>query len=350
MKKYLKLTVAASALTLAATSASAEGELKIYHWFDYIPQELVDKFSEEHDVKVTIDTFDSNETMLATLKAGKLGEYDLAVPGDYMVKIMQDVDSMFGKGMLDTFDPSELRNFGNIDEQWLDVDFDPGRKSSIPYQIGTTGFMVNRDAYDGDIDSLSILFDPPQELSGKINVMDSQGEVIALASMYLGIPQCTFDREQAKQLNDLLLKAKPHWASFGSDIAKEVLVSGDAKVGMIYNGFGQRARSENPSLEYAFPKEGYVYWMDNVVLLKDAPNRENALKFMNFLLEPGNAAAVSDFAGYISGVKGAMGLTKAEVKNAPELNPPAGQTGQFVQSCDEFQQKIYDSIWTNVKK
>lgn len=342
MNRYLTST--ALALALSAGAATAEGNLSVYHWFDYIPQELVNKFSEEYDVKVTIDTFDSNEAMLASLKAGKLGDYDVAVPGDYMVEIMG------GEGMLDTFEQSELSNFGNIDDQWVDVSFDQGRHSSIPYQIGTTGFMVNRDHYAGEIGSLDVLFNPPAELSGKINVLDSQGEVIALASMYLGIPQCSSDRGQLTQLNDQLLASKEHWASFGSDVAKEVLVSGDASVGMIYNGFGLRARGENAKLEYAFPKEGYVFWMDNVVLLKDAPNRDNAIKFMNFLLEPENAAAVSDFAGYISGVEGAMALARADVRDAPELNPPSSQKGQFVQSCKEDVQVLYDRIWTNVKK
>ena len=121
-----------------------------------------------------------------------------------------------------------------------------------------------------DINTLAIVFDPPTELQGKINVLDSQGELLALASMYLGIPQCTSDRDQLKALNELLQNAKPHWASFGSDIAKDVLVSGDASVGMIWSGFGAKAREEGANIEYAFPKEGYVVWMDNVVLLKDA--------------------------------------------------------------------------------
>lgn len=344
MNKFILSTIAATVLSFSASSANAEGKLSIYHWFDYIPQSLLDKFSEEHDVEVTMDTFDSNESMLASLKAGKLGSYDVSVPGDYMVKIMQ------AEGMLDTFEPSELSNFGNIEEQWIDVDFDPDRKSSIPYQIGTTGFMVNRDAYDGDIGTLALIFDPPAELSGKINVLDSQGEVLALASMYLDIPQCSTDREQLKQLNTMLKNAKPHWASFGSDTAKDVLVSGDAQVGMIYNGFGLRARNENPTLEYAFPKEGYVFWMDNVVLLKDAPNRENALKFMDFLLEPDNAAEITNFASYISGVSGAMALASDEIKQASELNPPEGQTGQFIEACEEDVQVIYDRIWTELKK
>ncbi|MBP9183724.1 MAG: extracellular solute-binding protein [Fuscovulum sp.] len=338
MKKLLLSTL------LLASPAWAEGELKIYNFFEYMPQELLDKFTAETGVTVTMDTFDSNEAMLASLKAGKLGQYDVAVPGDYMVDIL-------GKeGLLDTYAPDEVPNFGNIAPQWLDVPFDPGRKSSIPYQWGSTGFSVNRDVYQGDISSLAILFDPPAELQGKINVLDSQGEVLALGSIYLGIPQCTQDREQLKALNDMLLNAKQHWASFGSDTAKDVLVSGDAAAGMIYNGFSAKARAEGANVEYAFPKEGYVLWMDNMVLLKDAPNRDNALKFMNFLLDPENAATLTNYAAYTSGVTGVEPFLADEIKNSPENNPPADQKGYFIQACDQETQVLYDAIWTNLKK
>ncbi len=344
MKNYLKLGASALALTLAASAVHADGKLSIYHWFEYIPQEVLDKFSAEHGVEVTMDTFDSNEAMLASLKAGKLGSYDVAVPGDYMVEIMA------GEGMLDTFEPSELSNFGNIQAQWMDVSFDPGRKSSIPYQWGSTSFSVNRDVYSGDINTTDIIFNPPAELSGKINVLDSQGEVMALASMHLGIPQCSSDRDQLKALNALLQSAKPHWASFGSDTAKDVLVSGDVAVGMIWNGFSAKAREEGANVEYAFPKQGYVVWMDNVVLLKDAPNRDNALKFMNFLLEPENAAAITNYAQYTAGVDGVTAHLTDAVKNAPELNPPAGASGQFIMACSQEVQAVYDKIWTDLKK
>ena len=342
MKKLL-MTASLAFFTLTG-AAQAEGKLSIYHWFEYIPQELLDKFAKEYDVEVTMDTYDSNESLLASLKAGKLGAYDVAVPGDYMVKILNN------EGMLDTFDPSELPNFGNIEEQWVDVSFDPGRKSSIPYQWGSTSFSVNRDVFAGPIDSLAIVFDPPEELQGKINVLDTLGETLTLASLYLGIPQCTPDKSQLKELNALVQGAKQHWASFGSDIAKDVLVSGDAAVGMIWSGFSAKARSEGANIEYAFPKEGYIVWMDNVVLLKDAPNRENALKFMNFLLEPENAAAVTNYAQYSAGVKGVAPFLEPAVANSPESNPPAGQKGVFVEACPQEVQVLYDAIWTNLKK
>lgn len=344
MKNTLKLGVSALALLLAATSAHAEGKLSVYHWFEYIPQEVLDQFAAKYDVEVTMDTFDSNESMLASLKAGKLGSYDVSVPGDYMVEIMAN------DGLLDTFEPSEMSNFANILPEWIDVGFDKGRKSSIPYQWGSTSFSVNRDVYKGDIQTSDIIFNPPAELKGKINVLDSQGEVMALASMHMGIPQCTTDRDQLKALNAMLQTAKADWASFGSDIAKDVLVSGDAAVGMIWNGFSAKARAEGANIEYAFPKQGYIVWMDNVVLLKDAPNRANAIKFMNFLLEPEIAAAITNYAQYTAGVSGVAEHLIDEVKNAPELNPPAGGKSEFVMACDEATQKVYDTIWTNLKK
>lgn len=341
MKKFL--TVSALALTVA-NAAQAEGKLSVYHWFEYIPQELLDKFAQEYDVEVTMDTYDSNEALLAALKAGKLGEYDVAVPGDYMVQILSD------EGMLDTFEPADLSNFANIQDQWLDVAFDPGRHSSIPYQWGSTSFSVNREVYSGPLDSWSLIFEPPAELAGKINVLDTPGETLTAASIYLGIPQCTTERDQLKALNDLVQSAKPGWASFGSDVAKDVLVSGDAAAGMIWSGFSAKARSEGAPIEYAFPKEGIIVWMDNVVLLKDAPNRDNALLFMNFLLEPENAAAVTNYAQYSAGVKGVSPFLDPEVANSPESNPPAGVPGVFVEACSQDAQVLYDAIWTNLKK
>ena len=339
-----KTLLAASTFALVANAAAAEGKLSLYHWFEYMPAELLEKFEKETGVEVTMDTYDSNEAMLAALKAGKLGSYDVAVPGDYMVEILAK------EGLLDTIADDELANRGNMEQQWVDVSFDKGRKHSIPYQWGSTSFSVNRDVFDGDINTTDMLFNPPKELVGKINVLDSQGEVMALASLHLDIPQCSTDRDQLKKLDTMLQTAKENWASFGSDIAKDVLVSGDAAAGMIYNGFSAKAREEGANIEYSYPDQGYVVWMDNVVLLKDAPNRANALKFMDFLLEPENIAAVTNFARYAAGVKGVGEFLDPELAKMPENNPRKGAgAGAFVAVCDEATQKVYDQIWTRLR-
>ena len=345
MNGYLKSGAVAVTLAFLAGAAQAEGKLSVYNWFEYLPQELLDKFSAEHGVEVTMDTYDSNEAMLASLKAGKLGAYDVAVPGGHMVEIMA------GEGILDEIEPGELANIGNVEPRWMDVPFDPGRKHSIPYQWGSTSFSVNRDLYSGDIDTTAIIFDPPEALRGKINVLDSQAEVMLMASLHLGIPQCTTDRKQLEALDALLQSAKQHWASFGSDIAKDVLVSGDAAAGMIYNGFSAKGRAEGANLEYAYPREGYVVWMDNVVLLEDAPNRENAIKFMDFLLEPEHIAAVTNYTRSAAGVRGVSDLLDEELKSSPESVPPAdAPPGTFIAVCDQETQEVYDTIWTRLKK
>lgn len=338
-------TLAALAALGLAGTAEANGELKVYHWFEYIPPELVEKFEAETGIDVTVDTYDSNEALLASLKAGALGSYDVAVPGDYMVQIMIE------QGLLDEIADGELANKGNIAPEWMDVGFDPGRRHSIPYQWGSTSFAVNREIWDGEIDTTALLFDPPEALSGRINVLDTQGETLALASLHLGIPQCTTDREQLKALDALVQSAKPHWASFNSDGAKDVLVAEDVAVGMIWNGFAARARAEGAPIEYAYPEEGYLVWMDNVVLLRDAPNRENAIRFMDFLLEPENAAAVTNYARYTAGVDGVGDFLDPELKTSPEQNPPAdGPKGVFVEPCAEDVQAVYDQIWTRLKQ
>ncbi|NVO58474.1 extracellular solute-binding protein [Rhodobacteraceae bacterium B1Z28] len=345
MKPTVTALAVAAVLCLSAHTAVAEEKLALYNWFEYMPQELLDKFSTETGITVTMDTYDANEALLASLKAGGLGSYDLAVPSDYMVKIM------VGDGLLDTIQDGELANRDNILDEWMDVSFDPSRAHSVPYQWGSTSFSVNRDDYQGDINTTDILFNPPAELQGRINIIDAQGDVLAMASMHLGIPQCTTDRDQLKALNDLLQGAKQHWTSFNSDTAKEVLVAGDVSAGMIYDGFNVKAREEGANLEYAFPQQGYILWADSIVLLKDAPNRENALKFLDFMLEPENVATLTNWTQYKGAVKGLGDHLDPALASQPEANPPAdAPMGSFVEVCDEEVQLVYDQIWTNLKK
>ncbi len=331
---------------LGAPAARAAGELVIYNWFDYMPQALLDKFAETYDVEVTMDTYDSNETLLARLKAGVTG-YDIAVPGDYMVKILID------EGMLEPIQPHQMENFEHLDPRWVDVYWDPGREYSIPYQWGTTAFMVDTSVYDGDINTLKMVFEPPAPLQGKINMLKDVNDVLNMGLRYLGHPRCNDNPEDLKALYALLQDAKEDWLSINSDSAKEVLVAGDAAVGMIWSGYGMRARLERESLRYAYPQEGFTGWMDNIVVLKGAPNLENAKLFVNFMMAPENAAALSNFARYGSGLRLASiePHLDPELLAAPEFNPPEGAPApEFVPPCSQEVIRLYDRIWTNLLK
>lgn len=342
-----KTTMLASALTLgllSTTAVQAAGELKVFNWSDYIPVSLLDKFGAEYDVKVTLDSYDSNETLLAKLKSGVTG-YDVAVPGDYMV------DIMIREGLLERVEPNQMSNFKNVRKDMIDVPFDAGRHYSIPYQFGTTAFMVDTDVYKGDIDTLEILFNPPEALKGKINMFRDVNDVINAALRYKGFETCNSNRKQLSEVNDLLLEARGNWLSITSDGAKEMVVSGDAAVSMVWNGMALRARMEKPSIRYAYPKENMTAWADSLVVLKGATNLENAKLFMNFLLEPENAAALTNYVGYTAGVEGTAPYLDDKFKGAHELNRPANAPiPEFVPPCNAKVVKLYDRLWTNLLK
>ncbi len=342
--KYKTLTAAAvSAFALGAMGAHAEGKLNIYNWGNYTNPDMVKKFEEAYDIEVTLDGYDSNETMLAKVKEGNTG-YDIVVPGDYMVAIM------VGEGLLAEINASEMENFKNMDPNWVDVYWDPGRKYSVPYQWGTTSFTVDSEVYGGDINTLGLIFDTPEELKGRINMLNDMNDVINAGLRYLGYQRCNSNPDELKELMVLLSKAKDDWRTMDYSVI-EKLTSKDVDLSQSWNGAAMRARADRPTLKYAYPKEGFTGWMDNVAVLADAPNMENAKLFVNFMMDPENAAMTSNFARYANGVLGSEKFMDAEMLEAPEIVMPAdAPVPDFVKPCDQEVVDLYNKLWTRLKQ
>ncbi len=338
----LTLGMAAVASFTLAAPVLAEGKLNIYNWGNYTSPELIEKFEAEYDVEVTLDGYDSNETMLAKVKEGGTG-YDIVVPGDYMIKIM------IQEGLLAEIKPNEMENFSNMDPKWVDVWWDEGRNYSVPWQWGTTSFTVDTEVYDGDINTLKLLFEPPAELQGRINMLNDMNDVINAGLRYLGYERCNGNVEELKEVTDLLLEAKQHWRTMDYSTI-EKLTSGDVDLSQNWNGAAMRAREQRPTLQYAYPVEGFTGWMDNVAVLADAPNMDNAKLFVNFIMAPENAALISNFARYANGIKGSEEFMDAEMLTAPEIVMPAdAPTPDFVKPCPQETVDLYNRIWTRLK-
>ena len=339
--RYLMLSLLV--IAIGAGSAIAAGRLFVYNWTDYTSPDLLKKFEKETGIKVTLDTYDSNETLLAKLKAGG-GGYDIAVPSHNFITIMIE------EGLLHKINAPKLKGYANIADQWKSPAWDPGNVYSIPWQTGSTSFAVDTSVYKGDIDTYKILFDPPPELQGSIGMFNAPEDLISFANIYLGFDQCNENPMQMKKVLELLMKQKPHVKVYNSDGIKERLVSGDTALHQTWNGYAMRARIEKPSIQYAYSKEGVIFWMDSLVVPKGASNIDSALKFVEFMMQPENAAMQTNFARYANGISGSEAFFDKELKTAPEIVVPAGVKAVFVPSCSQKAIKLQDKVWTKLKQ
>ncbi|TIW51244.1 MAG: extracellular solute-binding protein, partial [Mesorhizobium sp.] len=189
------MTATAMGLALLASTggAFADGELNIYNWGNYTSPDVIKKFEQKYNVKVTITDYDSNDTALAKVRQGGTG-FDIAVPSQTYVPIW------IKEGLLLETDPGKMENFKNVAPEWANPEFDPGRKYSVPWAWGTIGVVVNTDAYKGPADSWGIIFNTPDELKGKVNVVPEMNDVMFAATKYLGGKQCSTDKELLKKV------------------------------------------------------------------------------------------------------------------------------------------------------
>jgi len=344
MGRKFSLAAVGLALIFASGSAQAEGELNLFNWGNYTNPKLLEKFEAETGIKVTVTGYDDNDSALAKVKAGGHG-FDMVVPSSNYVPIW------IKEGLLLESRPDEMPNFKNLEERWQDVDWDPGRHYTVPWQWGSVGVMVDTAVYGGDINTSAIIFDPPEELIGKINVAPEMADVMGTVLRYVGSKPCTTDKAALKKARDVLVAAKPKWLSMEYGVIEKI-AAGDMAASLYWNGAAFRARLKNPDVHYGYPREGYSLWMDSVGILADAQNVEEAKTFLNFIMDPENAALISEFARYANGVKGSEEFMPEDMKTAPEVVIPEEfkASGQFVPPCPPEVQEIYTAIWTELQK
>lgn len=327
-------------------SANSDNVVKVYNWTEYISDDVVDAFTKETGIEVIYSTFDSNEAMYAKLKLmNNRGDYDIIFPSTDFV------DKMRKEGMLEPIDHSKLSNFKHLGKAFLDANFDPENKYSIPYLWGSSGIAVNKERIDiNDIQSWNDLWRP--EYQGRVMLMNDMRDVFIIGLLVLGYPVTTENPQHIKESYEILSKMMSNVRTFNSDAPRMPFLEGETYLGMVWNGEVIMAQDQGmPELDFVYPKEGAIMWMDNMCIPKNAKNQENAHAFIDFLLRPENSAIISEEIGYGSPSEAAKDLLPAEIATNEIIYPSEEllSRASFRGDVSDETMALYQQYWDRLK-
>ena len=354
------LIFAAFAL-LAAPPARADEEkvLNVYSWSDYIAPDTLSEFTKRTGIKVNYDVYDSNEALEVKLMVGKSG-YDVVFPS-----AMPFFAKQINAGLYQKLDLAKIPNAKGVDPVVLArlKTADPQNAYGLPYLMAGTGIGYIKSKItpllpEPPVGSLAMLFDPKTANALKpcgVTLLDTPDEVFPAALAYIGKDPTSTSEEDLKAAGKVVSEARSAYRYFHSSSYINDLANGSICVALGYAGdlfqARKRAREAKNGVEIGIflPKEGAVFNIDVMAIPKDAPHASNAHKFIDFLLEPKNIAAITAAVGYANAVPTSREFIPAEIVNDPVVYPPADQKlYTAVLETPKFERER-NRLWTRIK-
>ncbi|EDU38388.1 extracellular solute-binding protein [Clostridium sporogenes] len=336
------LMVTGMGFTIFSNTAKTEKQvLNIFNWSEFLPQSVVEQFEKEYNVKVNYSTFSSNEEMLAKLMGGNV-PYDLVVTSDYAIEIMTK------QKLVQPIDKNNISNLANIDENVLDLAFDPKNTYSLPYMWGGNNIVIDKTKITKKITSFDDLWD--SQFKNSMVILDDPRVMIGLALQKNGYSINSKNPKELQKAKEDLIKLMPNVKAFDSESPKTLLINGEASIGYVWGTEAYLAKLENPNLEVVLTKEGVIPQYDNFVIPKKAKNKKLAEEFINFIYKPEISAQVSEEFPYANPNKAAYPLMDKDKLNDIAVYPPreAVEGNELIKDVGETT-KLYDDIWTEIK-
>ncbi|MBS0640765.1 MAG: polyamine ABC transporter substrate-binding protein [Acetobacteraceae bacterium] len=336
MIRWLLLLV----LLLAPLTARADEKVvNIYNWTDYIDPAVLEQFTKETGIKTRYDVFDSLETLEAKLLAGRSG-YDIVTPSNEPT-----FSRLIKAGALTPIDRAKVPNWKFLDPAMMQrvESSDPGNKHGAIYLWGSIGIGINPAkikalAPDAPLDSWALLFDPKwakKIAPCGIVMMDSAIDVVPSVLHYLGRNPSSGDVADFAAAEKVLMGIRPYIRTFSSGGALELLANGDACLAFDYSGdvaqASVRAKEAGKGVvvEYVVPKEGAEIGFDMLAIPVDAPHKEEALAFINFVLRPEIMAKITDATRYPNAIPATRDLVNKALLDDPRVFPPPEVVARF---------------------
>lgn len=317
----------------------------VYNWGEYLDPEVLTMFEEETGIDVVYEEFETNEILYPKISSGAIA-YDVICPSDYMIQRMIEND------LLAEINFDNIPNVKNIGKDYMEQSrqFDPENKYSVPYCWGTVGILYNKTMVDEPITSWSVLWD--EKYKDNILMQDSVRDAFGVTLKYLGYSLNSTDLDELTEARDLLIKQKPLVQAYVIDQVRDKMIGNEAAIGVIYSGEAIYTQMENPDLEYVIPEEGSNIWIDSWVIPKNAENKENAEKFINFLCRPEIALMNFEYITYSTPNSEARKLIEDEaIRNSEIAFPDLSK----YDNLESFQylgteaDQTYGELWNQVK-
>ena len=345
-RSFLKGTGAAFAgLVLSPRFAlsAEEKKLSFYNYDTYIGETTLDDFSKATGIEVKLDLFASGDELFAKLKAGNPG-YDVIVPTS------DKVERMVKANMLMPLDHAKIPNMKNIDPSFLNPEFDPGRKFSLPYQWGTVGIGYRKSKVADEMDSWKWLLEDPK-YAGRVALLGDQEHSIGAALKYLGFSYNSTNITELNKAKDLLIAGKKIVKKYADDNGQDLLAQGEVDITMEYNGDIAQVMKDDADLSFALPKEGSNVWEDTIAIPTGAPHPENAHAFINFIFDGEVGKGITETIQYATPNAAAKALMDDSYKNNPAIFPPADLLAkcEYSKYLGEEAVRVRDEIWTAVQ-
>lgn len=327
-----------------AAYADNNQTLNIYIWYGEIPDHVIAQFEKETGIHVNYATYGDNETLYAKLRATKNPGYDIVQPSSYYVQRMSR------EGMLEVLDKSQLFNYKNLDSQFTHPDYDPNGKYSLPYLWGITGIFVNKKYHNPALIKGWNDFWSPQ-YRNQIMLLNDPREVFSMALISLGYSANDSDPKHIEQAYLKLKALLPNIKIFNSDAIPSIFIDEDATIGQTWNGDIYRAHLQNSNLQFIFPKEGFVIWVDALAIPRGAPHLANAYKFLNFMMRGDIASQATLEYGYSTANIAARAFLPANIRNNKTIFPDATtlKRGQFQTDVGDNALATYAKYWELLK-
>ena len=342
MKKvYLVLFVAIIFLT-GCTKNEEKRSVNVLNWSSYIPSEVITSFEKETGINVNYMTYSSNEELLAKISVAKEGTYDLIFPSDYMVEIM------INRGLIEEIDKDRLNNANNLGMDYLNMEYDPGNKYTLPFIATSTILSVNRDVIKDDITSYNDLLNP--KYKDEIVLIDDQRIIIGMALLANGFDMNSTNEYELKKAKDWLIKLRDNIKAYDSDSPKNFLISKEASIAVLWNAEGALASMENHSIQNLVPKEGVALSTDNYAIPKGAKNKDELYEFIDYILRPDVMAEIIKSYPYkCINVRSYQYFDKSYINNnAANFGYEVTDTGHFVKNIGDAI-SLYDRVWAEIK-